>query len=159
MRSTTSRTSASWAVCTRACDGRTWLSAPGSLALAGFFLFSGWFSKEDLLGFGTLSGPGPAPWILYAVGVGVNVLTGLYAFRLYFTVFQGEPQTARGFGVKEAGYPMLIPVVILGASRHRRVAAPVPAPQHAPLFSDFLARCSRGRNRRCSTTRPSASRS
>ncbi len=72
-----------------------WLSWAGSLALAGFLLFSGWFSKEDLLG----SARCPVrdrPWILYAVESGVNVLTGLYAFRLYFTVFQGEPQTARG---------------------------------------------------------------
>src|SRR5205807_1217313 len=37
----------------------------GSLALAGFPLFSGWFSKENLLGFGTVAGPGPAPWLLY----------------------------------------------------------------------------------------------
>jgi NADH-quinone oxidoreductase subunit L len=112
----------------------------GSLALGGFFLFSGWFSKEDLLGFGTLSGPGPAPWLLYAVGVGVNVLTGLYAFRLYFTVFQGEPQTARGFGVKEPAYTMLIPVVILGVLSVI-VAWPLqfPLPNTIHVFSDFLS--------------------
>ena len=46
---------------------------------------------------------GCAPWLLYAVGVGVNALTGLYAFRLYFTVFQGEPQTARGFARQGGG--------------------------------------------------------
>jgi NADH-quinone oxidoreductase subunit L len=111
----------------------------GSLALGGFFLFSGWFSKEDLLGFGTLSGPGPAPWILYAVGAAVNVLTGLYAFRLYFTVFQGEPQTARGFGVKEAGNAMLIPVVILGVLAVV-IAWPLefPLPNTIHMFSDFL---------------------
>ena len=81
-----------------------------------------------------------APWILYAVGVGVNVLTGLYAFRLYFTVFQGEPQTARGFGVKEAGYPMLIPVVILGVLSVI-VAWPLqfPLPNTLHVFSDFLS--------------------
>jgi NADH-quinone oxidoreductase subunit L len=111
----------------------------GSLALAGFVLFSGWFSKEELLGFGTVSGPGAAPWILYAVGLAVNVLTGLYAFRLYFTVFQGEPQTARVFAVKEAGRAMLIPVVILGALSIV-VAWPLefPVPNTLHLFSDFL---------------------
>jgi NADH-quinone oxidoreductase subunit L len=67
----------------------------GSLALAGIPIFSGWFSKENLLGFGTVAGPGTAPWLLYIVGVGVNVLTGLYAFRLWAIVFHGEPQTAR----------------------------------------------------------------
>ena len=112
----------------------------GSLALGGFIFFSGWFSKEELLGFGTVSGPGPAPWLLYAVGVGINVLTGLYAFRLYFTVFQGEPQTARGFAVKEAGRAMLIPVVILGALAVV-VAWPLefPVPNTLHLFSDFLS--------------------
>ncbi len=112
----------------------------GSLALGGFIFFSGWFSKEELLGFGTVSGPGPAPWLLYAVGVGINVLTGLYAFRLYFTVFQGEPQTARGFAVKEAGRAMLIPVVILGVLAVV-VAWPLefPVPNTLHLFSDFLS--------------------
>ncbi len=112
----------------------------GSLALGGFILFSGWFSKEELLGFGTVSGPGPAPWLLYAVGVGINVLTGLYAFRLYFTVFHGEPQTARGFAVKEAGRAMLIPVVILGVLAVV-VAWPLefPLPNTIHLFSDFLS--------------------
>jgi NADH-quinone oxidoreductase subunit L len=112
----------------------------GSLALGGFIFFSGWFSKEDLLGFGTVSGPGMFPWLLYLVGVGVNVLTGLYAFRLYFTVFQGEPQTARVFAVKEAGYFMLIPVVILGVLAVV-VAWPLqfPLPNTIHVFSDFLA--------------------
>jgi NADH-quinone oxidoreductase subunit L len=111
----------------------------GSLSLAGFFLFAGWFSKENLLGFGTVSGPGAAPWILYVVGAGVNVLTGLYAFRLYFTVFQGEPQTARIFAVKEAGRAMLVPVVILGVLAVV-VAWPLefPLPNTLHIFSDFL---------------------
>jgi NADH-quinone oxidoreductase subunit L len=111
----------------------------GSLALGGFFLFSGWFSKEDLLGFGTVSGPGMFPWVLYVVGAGVNILTGLYAFRLYFTVFQGEPQTARVFAVKEAGKAMLIPVVILGVLAVV-VAWPLefPLPNTIHVFSDFL---------------------
>ncbi len=112
----------------------------GSLALGGFFLFSGWFSKEDLLGFGTVSGPGMFPWVLYVVGAGVNILTGLYAFRLYFTVFQGEPQTARVFAVKEAGKAMLIPVVILGVLAVV-IAWPLgfPLPNTIHVFSDFLA--------------------
>jgi len=49
------------------------------------------FSKENLLGFGMINGPG-AP-TLYIVGIVVNVLTGLYAFRLYGTTFRGEPRS------------------------------------------------------------------
>ncbi len=87
-----------------------WSFLVGSLALAGF-LFAGMFSKEDLLGFGLINGPGsPA---LYIVGIGVNVLTGLYAFRLYGRVFRGEPNSDRAREAHEARSVMLWPVVIL----------------------------------------------
>ena len=85
--------------------------AIGSFALAGIPIFAGWYSKEDLLGLGAVHGPWhPA---LLIVGVGVNVLTGLYAFRLYFTVFHGEARTARALGAHEAPRVMLIPVGLL----------------------------------------------
>jgi NADH-quinone oxidoreductase subunit L len=87
-----------------------WSFLVGSLALAGF-LFAGMFSKEDLLGFGLLNGPG-AP-ALYIVGIAVNVLTGLYAFRLYGTTFRGEPRSEAARNAHEARAVMLWPVVIL----------------------------------------------
>ena len=87
-----------------------WSFLVGSLALGGF-LFAGMFSKEDLLGFGLLNGPGsPA---LYIVGVVVNVLTGLYAFRLYGTTFRHEPRSEAAREAHEARRVMLWPVVIL----------------------------------------------
>jgi NADH-quinone oxidoreductase subunit L len=83
----------------------------GSLALAGIPIWAGFFSKEELLGLGSLHGPwAPA---LYAVGVGVNILTGIYAFRLFYTVFRGTPQTARTYAAHEAPPSMLMPVAIL----------------------------------------------
>jgi NADH-quinone oxidoreductase subunit L len=83
----------------------------GSLALAGIPIWAGFFSKEEVLGLGAAHGPwAPA---LYLVGVGVNVLTGLYTFRLFFTVFRGEPQTARVYAAHEAPPSMLLPVGIL----------------------------------------------
>ena len=85
--------------------------ASGSFALAGIFPFAGYFSKEDLLGFGVVAGP--AHPLLYIVGIGVNVLTGLYAFRLYFIVFQNEPSTARVSDAHEPGPVMMVPVAIL----------------------------------------------
>jgi NADH-quinone oxidoreductase subunit L len=87
-----------------------WCFLVGSLALAGF-LFAGMFSKEDLLGFGLLNGPG-AP-ALYIVGIVVNVLTGLYAFRLYGTAFRGEPRSEAARNAHESKAVMLWPVVIL----------------------------------------------
>jgi NADH-quinone oxidoreductase subunit L len=112
----------------------------GSLALAGIPFWSGWFSKENLLGFGLLAGPGPAPWLLYLVGISVNVLTGLYAFRLYFIVFHGEPQTARVWAAKEARRVMLWPVLFLAAFS-LFVAWPLqfPLPNTIGFFSNFLA--------------------
>ncbi len=112
----------------------------GSLALAGIPIFAGWFSKENLLGFGTVAGPGAAPWLLYIVGVGINVLTGLYAFRLWAKVFHGEPQTARVYAAREAPRMMLIPVAILGVLA-LVVAWPLqwPIPNTIHLFSDFLS--------------------
>ena len=84
----------------------------GTLALAGIPIFAGWFSKEDLLGFGAVAGPlHPA---LFIVGLVINVLTGLYAVRLWAVVFRGEPQTARVFQAHEAPPSMLQPVMILG---------------------------------------------
>jgi NADH-quinone oxidoreductase subunit L len=86
----------------------------GSFALAGIPIFAGFYSKEDLLGLGAVHGPwSPA---LFIVGLGVNVLTGLYAFRLYFTVFRGEARTARALGAHEAPRVMLIPVALLAAA-------------------------------------------
>ena len=85
----------------------------GTFALAGIPLFVGFFSKEGLLGFGLTNGPGAIPWVLYIVGLGINVLTGLYAFRLWATVFRGEPQTARVYAAHEAPRVMLVPVQIL----------------------------------------------
>ncbi len=85
----------------------------GTFALAGIPFFVGFFSKEGLLGFGLTNGPGAVPWVLYLVGLGINVLTGLYAFRLWATVFRGEPQTARVYAASEAPPVMLGPVAIL----------------------------------------------
>jgi NADH-quinone oxidoreductase subunit L len=112
----------------------------GSLALAGIPVWAGWFSKENLLGFGTVAGPGSAPWLLYVVGVIVNVLTGLYAFRLYFRVFHGEPQTARVYAATEAVRVMLVPVAVLGVLA-LVVAWPLqlPIPHTLHVFSDFLS--------------------
>jgi len=90
-----------------------WSFAAGSFALAGIPIFAGFFSKELLLGFGSVTGP--LHPTLYIAGIAVNVLTGIYAFRLYFTVFHGEPQTARVYAAQESRPVMLWPVVALAA--------------------------------------------
>jgi NADH-quinone oxidoreductase subunit L len=61
----------------------------GALALAGFPLMSGFFSKDEILAF-TLNRGG---WfvVLAIVGYLTAFMTAFYAFRMVFRVFHGEP--------------------------------------------------------------------
>src|SRR5438094_5317874 len=61
----------------------------GSLALVGIFPFAGFFSKDAILASALDHG-----WygdLIYAAGLTGAFLTGVYAFRLFFIVFTGEP--------------------------------------------------------------------
>jgi NADH-quinone oxidoreductase subunit L len=58
----------------------------GCLAIAGFPLTSGFFSKDEILA-AALHGHHP---VVFAVGVVVAGLTAFYMFRLYFMTFWGE---------------------------------------------------------------------
>jgi len=61
----------------------------GTLSLTGIPPFSGFFSKDSILGAALAQG-----WygqVLWGVGMIGTFLTGLYAFRLFFVVFWGEP--------------------------------------------------------------------
>jgi NADH-quinone oxidoreductase subunit L len=61
----------------------------GSLALVGIFPFAGFFSKDSILA--AALDRGTFGVIVFAVGIAGTFLTGLYAFRLFFIVFTGEP--------------------------------------------------------------------
>ena len=61
----------------------------GSLSLAGIPPFSGFFSKDSILA--ALLANGWYGEILWVAGMIGTFLTGLYAFRLLFIVFWGEP--------------------------------------------------------------------
>src|SRR3954449_2282638 len=61
----------------------------GSLALAGIFPFAGFFSKDSILAASLDRGWYGAT--IFVAGVIGALLTGLYAFRLYFIVFSGDP--------------------------------------------------------------------
>jgi NADH-quinone oxidoreductase subunit L len=61
----------------------------GALALAGFPLMSGFFSKDEILAF-TIE-RGGWYWILAIVGYLAAGLTAFYAFRMVFRVFAGDP--------------------------------------------------------------------
>jgi NADH-quinone oxidoreductase subunit L len=61
----------------------------GALALAGFPLTSGFFSKDEILAFAIKRGGGY--WALAIVGYLAAGLTAFYAFRMVFRVFFREP--------------------------------------------------------------------
>jgi NADH-quinone oxidoreductase subunit L len=61
----------------------------GALALAGFPLISGFFSKDEILAYGFERGSGFV--VLAIVGYVAAFLTAFYAFRMVFRVFFGDP--------------------------------------------------------------------
>ena len=61
----------------------------GGLALSGMPPFSGWLSKDDIIGYIDHRGGGFE--ILGIVGYGGALLTGIYTFRMIFRAFWGEP--------------------------------------------------------------------
>ncbi len=61
----------------------------GALALAGFPLMSGFFSKDEILAFAIERGDGYV--VLAVLGYVGAFLTAFYAFRMVFRVFYGEP--------------------------------------------------------------------
>ncbi len=83
----------------------------GVLALAGVPFFSGFFSKEAILG-GAFEHGAVLPWLLGLVTAG---LTAAYGFRLLFVVFYGksrlDKKTERQ--VHESPWLMLGPMVVL----------------------------------------------
>jgi NADH-quinone oxidoreductase subunit L len=73
-----------------------WLMLIGCLALAGFPLTSGFFSKDDIVGAALSRSP-----IIGIILLIAALMTAYYTFRLYFRVFQGpfvmpEPQAGHG---------------------------------------------------------------
>src|SRR3990172_2347031 len=61
----------------------------GTLALVGIPPFAGFWSKDGIISSALATG-GALGWSLYVAGLVGALLTGAYAFRLYFTVFPGQ---------------------------------------------------------------------
>src|SRR5215831_786485 len=95
----------------------------GTLALVGIPPLSGFWSKDAILS-SALDLGGGLGWTLYVMGLAGTLLTGAYAFRLYYAMFRGprhEPDAETA--TPEAGvayahhgegpFSMLIPVGVL----------------------------------------------
>ncbi len=88
----------------------------GALSLAGIPVFAGFWSKDGIVAAAFASDDALGA-VLYAAGLVGALLTGLYTFRLYYTVFRGEPSdfvrehAHEGHG--EGPLSMVVPVGVL----------------------------------------------
>ncbi|MBA2871204.1 NADH-quinone oxidoreductase subunit L [Anoxybacillus calidus] len=99
----------------------------GTLAISGVPLFSGFFSKDEIL---------VAAWthghtVLFWLAVAAAFFTAFYMFRLFFLVFTGE---ARGDvkEVHESPFVMTLPMIVLG------ILSVVAGYVNTPWFGTFL---------------------
>jgi len=81
----------------------------GGLALAGFPLTAGFFSKDEILTLTQHDGRN----LLYIIGLITAFMTAFYTFRQFFMVFWGEPRSEAAEHASESPALMTIPLVIL----------------------------------------------
>jgi NADH-quinone oxidoreductase subunit L len=87
----------------------------GTLALVAIPPFAGFWSKDPILAAALAEGDALG-WVLYVGGLIGALLTGLYAFRLYFYVFRGTPRYTEDEAHAhhgEAPLSMTAPAVVL----------------------------------------------
>jgi NADH-quinone oxidoreductase subunit L len=85
-----------------------WTFLMGTLALAGVWPLSGFFSKDEILATAVHENP-----VLFAVAVLVAVLTTFYMFRLVFVVFFGPEKSDSAHHAHESPSVMTWPLIIL----------------------------------------------
>jgi NADH-quinone oxidoreductase subunit L len=88
----------------------------GSLALAGIFPFSGFWSKDEVLYETLIHGLGGSPLLLlaYLMGLLAVFFTGFYTFRMVFLTFHGEPRTEVAKDPHGVRWNVKGPLVVLG---------------------------------------------
>lgn len=82
----------------------------GVLAIAGFFPFAGFFSKDAILFAAFQQGAGGKA--LWFVGLVTALLTSFYMFRLWYLAFLGKPRSESAH-LHSTPWSMLAPLVIL----------------------------------------------
>jgi NADH-quinone oxidoreductase subunit L len=85
----------------------------GTLALTGFPLFSGYFSKDAIIE-AVYASKNPAALYGYIMTLGAAGLTAFYSWRLIFKTFHGRPHDEAHYAAAhESSYTMLVPLLIL----------------------------------------------
>jgi NADH-quinone oxidoreductase subunit L len=87
-----------------------WTMTAAVLAIAGFFPFAGFFSKDAILMAAFMQGTNGK--IFWAVGLFTALLTSFYMFRLWYLTFMGKPRSSE-LHAHESPWSMLGPLVIL----------------------------------------------
>jgi NADH-quinone oxidoreductase subunit L len=80
----------------------------GALALAGFPLLSGFWSKDEIIHHAFTQ----HAWLGW-LGLITAVLTAFYTFRMVFTAFHGDERVPQGAHPHESGKWMLVPLCLL----------------------------------------------
>jgi NADH-quinone oxidoreductase subunit L len=118
-----------------------WTFLLGTLALAGVWPLSGFFSKDEVLAVAADAQP-----VLFAVAVFVAVLTTFYMFRLVFVVFYGPDKAHEAEHAHESPAVMTLPLIVLavptviaGFFGISAYLAPGAHGEHHGFFSDLLA--------------------
>ncbi|MBL9020313.1 MAG: NADH-quinone oxidoreductase subunit L [Myxococcales bacterium] len=132
----------------------TWITFLIScLAIAGIFPFSGFFSKDEILGgaysiVGSAAPPGWPAWYGYVLWGGLLVAalgTAFYMWRLYFLVWHGPERSEAAKHAHESPPSMTMPLVILalGATLTGFLGLPhlswLKLPSWWPSLSSWLA--------------------
>jgi NADH-quinone oxidoreductase subunit L len=85
----------------------------GTLALTGFPLTAGYFSKDAIIE-AAFVGKNPMAFYAYICTVGAALLTSFYSWRLIFKTFHGEPHDRKHWrDARESPMVMLIPLGVL----------------------------------------------
>jgi NADH-quinone oxidoreductase subunit L len=89
-----------------------WTFVIGAAALAGFPFLSGFFSKDAIL----VSGFKAEAFLFYAIGLLTAFLTAVYAFKLVFVPFTGQPRDKKLYDHAHESPPLMtIPLIVLAA--------------------------------------------
>ena len=92
----------------------------GVVAIAGFPVASGFYSKDEILWRAFTSESALAPGaVLYGLAVCAAGLTAFYMFRSYYLVFRARPAADTAPGARplhESSRAMLLPLLLLGAA-------------------------------------------
>ncbi|MGZ5218891.1 MAG: NADH-quinone oxidoreductase subunit L [Chitinophagaceae bacterium] len=115
-----------------------WTFLVGCLAIAGIPGLSGFFSKDEILAGAFAKSP-----FVYAIGLGIALLTAFYMFRLYVTTFKGSFRGTHDQErhLHESPAAITIPLIILAVLSivGGYVGVPEFMMQGAHSFREFLA--------------------